>query len=163
MIKKSKSLYKEKKADISITLLVFMTIALCLIALFVFSSYDSSFSSKTAGAGEIQTFNFEEHGFEMYFQSLAEKIVSDIKNENKEITNEEFSKRFDAALKNASENYFRAFNYNITGGTYSVSQDNNILDIELIGVTFTKSVISSAAEINSISLKKDIALKIPLS
>ena len=160
---KTANLNASKKADISITLLVVMTIALCSIAIFIFLSQSKQSASQMVDAGSIQKFIFEERGFEMYMQSLAENITSQIKDSGAAITKEEFSRRFSSTLKDASANYLPLFNFEISEGEYELSEENNILNINLKGFTFKKSPASPDSDIKSISIKKDILLKIPIS
>ena len=94
MLKTKKILNNKKAESISITVLVVMTVILCVSAIFVFSFFDRNVDKDISGFGALSGFYHDRTIFINYLQSLGETTISQLKDSGKEVTTEVFIQEF---------------------------------------------------------------------
>ena len=77
---------KNKKADLSVVLLVFLALTVCCIALLIFITSETLFKKKLLEVNDLNSFYSENKRYEIYFGSLAKQVIL----KNKNMGNQEF-------------------------------------------------------------------------
>lgn len=161
-------LNNKKASSISVTLLVFLTLILCITSLFIFANSENKFSEKTEMLNEMNKFYSENQIFEFYLNNIARKVIMDNPNIN---NNEEMISKFKAEYFAQSTNAFFSdekyieYREQIINANYEVvfgGQDSNKFVIfNIKNFTFKKAPgLSTSQEIGYIECKRDMVFKI---
>ena len=168
----NKNLFKIKKADVSVTLLVFMTLALCGLAIFSFYYYNGRDTQNVMDYNQITQFYIEQQNFEVYLKDIALETFEDISiHQQDKLSEDYFIERFKYAYStyldnaNAPESFkqlpmLSQINNN---SNYVIKISANHMDFKLMGFNFVKSLeLVSSSDIQNLGLKKDIIFAIDL-
>lgn len=150
------SLFKNKKGDTSIVLLVFMVFLLCSSALFLFVISNSTYEKKIANIGLINDLYSEKALLQYSMWAVSQDILKD----NPNISASDFISSF--KQKYLSAKIFESLNEQelaqIANNTYEVQIENNILKFTLKDFIFYKQYeVFEGQEIISASYKTDIS------
>ena len=104
---------KTKKADIAVTFLVLMTVAVCVLGLFTFATYNNIQEKKILGNSQVSDFHSSEKAIELYVRELSGEVIAELRKSNS-LTNEAFSAKLEELLKKERINYFKEMNINIS-------------------------------------------------
>ena len=166
-----KNIIKGKRADISITLLVVMTLALCGAAILTFLYADYSQTKQALVANNFAEFYANDSAFELFVCNAVEDTL-DVMLKNlrpEEITSEDFINRFQANYDGYSleGNFPEDFkNEDIArqikdSSNYDVQAGTETLKFRLKNFNFTRSYdYKKSSGLSSISLTKDLACEL---
>jgi uncharacterized protein (UPF0333 family) len=168
-----KDILKNKKGDISVTLLVLLTVTLCISSIFIFFYYDRSTLEDISGFNSISVYSNEKIIYDYYLKSIAQNSIKYLQEQNIAITPQNFLTEFKKEyLQNSldakvSKEYENQDDSQITNGVYVVSilEKNNekILSFTLKDLKFTKSyAVNEFYGITSISKIEDLSFEISL-
>jgi len=155
-------LMKNKKADVSITLLVLMTVVLCAASLVILVFSNINIEKKISNINVVNEFYSERQIFEFYLYSLAYSIFL----ENPSKTPEQFITKFKEAYKyNSPKEYLDDYlkNQVESNEKYEVKIENNVLKFRLKDFKFIKKPgLEKGQEVVYIEHVKDITFEINL-
>src|SRR3972149_12182160 len=161
-----KNILRSKKADLSITLLVIMTLLISSTSLLIFYTTENKADTSISQIALISDFYSQQDLIEYYVYNIAKKVV----NNNKITSGQDFSERFrysyyDIITKSFnSEDYYRysrILNHISDPKNYESSISNNILTFKIKDFEFSQLSFEEG-DIMSISYKKSITFQIPL-
>ena len=167
-----KNLIKNKKADVPITLLVVMTLALCGVAIITFLYADYKQTNQTLTAGNFAGLYSDDSAFEFYVHQLAEYTLESMNNlKPGEITAEEFVNTFKTNYGKYSElnNFPEVFKSGTikeqieNSRNYDVQITPDALKFQLKSFNFTRSYNPEKSYgLKDAKITKDISFEIPL-
>jgi len=160
---------KRKKADVSILLLVIMTILLCATALYMFYKYGGSYVMAVKDYNALEQFYLEEGTFDNILYSNIILAINDLKSKNADIV----AVKPEAFRDNFRANYFKEFGnapeYKSLveqlkkNEAYDISVSNNLLYFKIKDLVFESSLpITEENHIVSASINKTFSFEIPL-
>ena len=162
---------RNKKADASIVLLIFMTVFVCAASLFIFFINEKNNSNFISSVYKIDDFYSKEENIAFFVYGVARDVVNKNKNIDETIFINSFKKEYyDTLLLNKDNlNSPDFFNYGSVLNTlkneknYDVEIKEGTLFFTLRGVEFTQD-LSNMPEysINMIKLNKNITIEMPL-
>lgn len=167
-------MFNNKKADLSVTLLVFMTVGLCLAALALFMINAGSQAKSLSSYGSINSFYADNDLFEVYLKSLAQNTVNNLMlNTNTDLSTpagtldfkNKFSTQFIASYMNSPKKYLsQVYIDQIVKGNYILDLEGNSLKVTLKDFEFTRvDDLMNNQEIDVLKLKKDISFSVVLN
>ena len=138
MVNIHKNLYRSKRGDLPITLLVVMTLALCVISSFVFLTTQNSYEKGMQQVRVIPATYANEEAFMFYIKNLAQGVMV----ANPQLDEKAFIKNFQAQYvkENISEYNLPNFKTQIMNDTkYQINIKNNTLSFRLNNFQFSRS------------------------
>lgn len=123
-------MFKSKKADFAITLLVVMVLILCVLSAFIFLTKQNSYERDMQQIKAIPATYANEEAFVLYIQSLAKEVITD----NPTLDKEGFISAFQEKYKEEnipeynSETFLKQIN---DSSKYEIAIDNHLLSTKL--------------------------------
>jgi hypothetical protein len=154
-------MFKNKRGDIAIVLLVFMVLLVCSAALFMFVISNSSYGKKIANIGLVNELYSEKISLEYSMTVTAREIIQ----KNPEVSKEEFLRLFkkEYSISSYKQDLSEEIFSQIENNDYEIKIENNQLDFKLKDLIFTKRFETfSSQDITSAKYKTEISFKIPI-
>lgn len=152
------SIFKNKKADASVTILVLLTVALCVACLFYFYVSEKNRETEIVTFGTINDFYVQADGMKYFIQSLAEDIVHNNLNINNETFLYEFKKNFAISYWNMEPGMVKQ----IRLSDYDVKIKDKVLYFSIKNFTISKNYQQKAGGIYRVDYEKDLFFTIPI-
>lgn len=160
------SLIKSKNGNVSITLLVVMTLFLCGVSLYTFVYYANSSLNEISGANSINELKFQQQFVERYILGMATELAEKFEITSKDKDFKEYSDNLKLAIENANKDYFSLFNMAVSFDSLEVIAEESSLTPKIIldfkGFSLSKKLNSKINGLISISIKEDLRLAISL-
>ncbi|MBM3246934.1 hypothetical protein FJZ17_00110 [Candidatus Pacearchaeota archaeon] len=155
-------MFKRKKGDIAITILVIMTVLLVGFALFMFMTSKASNQEKIQGSSELLHIYSEQQGIEFTMRAVAEKVLTE--NQGAKFGTSDFIVQFKQEFSNQAEGIkeLEEYNLQVQEGNYAKSKvEGNKLYFYLSGFRISK-VIDANKDfgIEAVNFNTDVVFEI---
>lgn len=152
------TIFKNKKADASVTILVFLTLALCVVTLFWFYVSEKNRETEIITFGTLNDFYTQEEATEYFLQEVARDIILN----DSSISSEVFLTRFRSGIVDSFQNINVEVYHQMRTNNFDVKISGKTLYFTMQNFTFTKDYERKAGGIYNVVYKKDLSFETPI-